>query len=167
MSDPAAPRIVVMGVSGVGKSTVGAALAARLGIPFLDADDLHTPEAVARMRSGEPLTDDDRMPWLARCGAVLAAAPEGAVLACSALARRYRVAILSAAPEAVFVALETDASRVVDRATHRPGHFMPASLVTSQYATYEPLAPDEPGVAVDAGDAVADVIAAALRALGR
>lgn len=156
-----------MGVSGVGKSTVGAALAERLGIPFLDADDLHAPEAVARMRAGEPLTDGDRMPWLARCGAALAAAPEGAVLACSALARRYRDAILAAAPDAVFVALETDADRVVDRATHRPGHFMPASLVTSQYATYEPLAPDEPGAAVDAGGPVDEVVAEALRALGR
>lgn len=153
--------IVVMGVSAVGKSTVGAALAERLGVPFLDADDLHDPAAVALMAAGVPLTDAERMPWLARVGDALAAQPGGAVIACSALARRYRDAIRTTAPDAIFVHLDAPADVLAIRAGTREGHFMPASLLASQLATLEPLDDDETGFAVDATLPVDDLITAA------
>jgi carbohydrate kinase (thermoresistant glucokinase family) len=142
------PLRVVMGVSGSGKTTVGIALAAALGVPFLDADDLHPASNVAKMAAGIALTDDDRMPWLALVGAELAAAPEGLVIACSALKRVYRQAILAAAPSTRFVFLDGSRELLESRVQHRHGHFMPASLLDSQLATLEPLAPDEPGVRV-------------------
>ncbi|CAN5476385.1 gluconokinase [soil metagenome] len=142
------PLRVVMGVSGSGKTTVGIALAAALGVPFLDADDLHPASNVAKLAAGIALTDDDRMPWLALVGAELAAAPEGLVIACSALKRVYRQAILAAAPSTRFVFLDGSRELLEARVRHRHGHFMPASLLDSQLATLEPLAPDEPGVRV-------------------
>ena len=150
-----------MGVSAVGKSTVGAELAERLGIPFLDADDLHDDAAVAAMSAGIGLSDADRMPWLARVGDALAAQSGGAVIACSALALRYRDAIRASAPNAIFVHLDAPAEVLAIRAGAREGHFMPASLLTSQLATLEPLDDDERGFAVDASLPVADIIAEA------
>ncbi|WP_100812007.1 gluconokinase [Microbacterium sp. BR1] len=158
-------RIVVMGVSAVGKSTVGAALAERLGIPFLDADDLHDAAAVASMSAGIALTDADRMPWLGRVGDALASQPGGAVIACSALARRYRDAIRAAAPDAVFVHLDAPADVLAIRAGAREGHFMPTSLLASQLATLEPLAATEAGFAVDASLPVDDLVTAAAQRL--
>lgn len=140
------PHLVVMGVSGSGKSTIGSLLAKRLGIPFQDADDLHPAANVAKMAAGHPLTDEDRMPWLARVGGELAAAEGGLVVACSALKRTYRDAILAVAPAARFVFLEGSHALLESRVNNRPGHFMPASLLDSQLATLEPLAADEPGV---------------------
>lgn len=161
-------QLVVMGVSGSGKSTVGAALAAHLGLPFSDADALHPAANVAKMAAGEPLTDDDRWPWLAAVGmAVAAASNTGIVMACSALKRSYREAIQAEAPGVRFV--ELDASRAVleDRLAHRVGHFMPASLLDSQLDTLEPLQADEPGfrvnVAQPLGAVLADVQAALMR----
>lgn len=142
------PLLVLMGVSGSGKTTVGIALAAALGVPFRDADDLHPAANVAKMAAGHALTDDDRMPWLALVGAELAAAPDGLVIACSALKRMYREAILAAAPVTRFVLLEGSRELLESRVQHRHGHFMPASLLDSQLATLEPLAADEPGVTV-------------------
>jgi gluconokinase len=143
------PLIVVMGVSGSGKTTVGKALAAELGVPFMDADDLHPAANVAKMAAGHPLTDDDRWPWLARVGRELAEAKNtGLVIACSALKRAYRAAILSAEPRARFVDLEGSRDLLASRMAHREGHFMPLSLLDSQLATLEPLAATEPGVAV-------------------
>ena len=150
-----------MGVSAVGKSTVGAELAERLGIPFLDADDLHDDAAVAAMSAGIALSDADRMPWLARVGDALAAQSGGAVIACSALALRYRDAIRASAPNVIFVHLDAPAEVLAIRAGAREGHFMPASLLTSQLATLEPLDDDERGFAVDASLPVADIIAEA------
>lgn len=166
---PPSPHIVVMGVSGCGKSTVGAALAARLGVPFLDADDLHPAANVAKMAAGHPLTDDDRMPWLARVGGELSAATGGLVIACSALKRSYRDAILAAAPATVFVFLNGSRALLESRMQHRAGHFMPASLLDSQLATLEPLAPDEPGitVALDTGAAPAELARLAGAAVAR
>ena len=160
-------HIVVMGVSAVGKSTVGAALAERLGIPFLDADDLHDAAAVAAMAAGIPLTDADRMPWLGRVGTALVAQSGGAVIACSALARRYRDAIRATAPGAVFVHLDAPADVLAIRAGAREGHFMPASLLASQLATLEPLQPDEPGFAIDASLPVGELVTAAASRLAR
>lgn len=138
-----------MGVSGSGKSTVGAALAARLGIPFADADDLHPAANVATMAAGIPLTDEDRWPWLALVGGALAAASTtGLVMACSALRRSYRDAIRAAAPEAVFVHLDLAREVLDEQVSGRTDHFMPASLLDSQLATLEPLDPDEAGLVV-------------------
>jgi gluconokinase len=151
MSRERMPQLVVMGVSGSGKSTVGFALAASLGVPFVDADDLHPAANVAKMSRGIPLTDDDRWPWLALVGEQLAAAEStGIVVACSALRRVYREAILAVAPDTRFVFLNASRELLEARVQHREGHFMPASLLASQLATLEPLADDEPGVTVPA-----------------
>jgi carbohydrate kinase (thermoresistant glucokinase family) len=140
-----------MGVSGSGKTTVGRLLAARLGVVFTDADSLHPAANVAKMAGGHPLTDSDRAPWLAAVGAALAAAADGTgmVMACSALKRSYRQAILSSAPRARFLDLEGSRDLLESRHEHRHGHFMPVSLLDSQLATLEPLAADEPGVRLD------------------
>ncbi|MET4780769.1 gluconokinase [Glaciihabitans sp. UYNi722] len=143
------PLVVVMGVSGSGKTSVGTALAAELGVPFMDADDLHPAANVAKMAAGHPLNDEDRWPWLARVGAELADAEKtGLVIACSALKRTYRSAILVAEPRTRFVDLEGSRALLVSRMSRREGHFMPVSLLDSQLATLEPLAADEPGITV-------------------
>lgn len=164
MTDPA--LIVVMGVSGAGKSTVGAALAARLGLRFVDADSLHPETNVAKMAAGTPLTDDDRWPWLALVGSTLAsAAREGLVVACSALRRSYRDAIRAAAPQVRFVHLAVPRAALDERVADRQEHFMPASLLDSQLSTLEPLWRDEAGVTVESvggAEATADRIVEAL-----
>ena len=133
-------RIVVMGVSGAGKSTVGEALAHRLDVPFVDADDLHPAANVEKMRTGTPLTDDDRWPWLDLVGAALAAAePPGIVVACSALRRAYRDRLRAVAPDVAFVALEGDPEVLAERLGARAGHFMPATLLASQLAVYDAM----------------------------
>lgn len=150
--------IVVMGVSGSGKSTVGAALAERLGVPFEDADDLHPEANVAKMSRGEPLDDHDRHPWLEVVGAWLADHPDGGVMSCSALKRKYRDQLRHHAPAAEFVLLTGDRDVIARRQADRPGHFMPASLLSSQLATLEPLAPDERGVVLDIDQGVDDIV---------
>jgi carbohydrate kinase (thermoresistant glucokinase family) len=142
-------RLVVMGVSGVGKSTVAASLGALLGAPVVEGDGLHPPENVAKMRRGEPLDDADREPWLDAVGAVLAAMTE-VVVTCSALRRSYRDRLRAAAPDAVFVHLTAPTEVLEERVRSRNGHYMPASLLGSQLAALEPLEPDEAGVVVDA-----------------
>ena len=144
-----APRVVVMGVSGCGKSTVGELLAQQLGVPFVDGDGLHPAANVAKMSAGIPLTDEDRWPWLEAVGAAIAAEPGGAVMACSALRRVYRDVIRRAAPGTVFVHLHGSRELLAARMAARPGHFMPPSLLDSQLATLEPLGPDEDGVVLD------------------
>lgn len=141
----AVPRVVVMGVAGCGKSTVGSTLARLLGVPFLDSDALHPPANVARMSRGVPLTDDERAPWLAAVGAEIAAAPDGLVVACSALRRRYRDALRTAAPGTVFVHLTGTRDLLAARMTARLDRFMPPALLDSQLATLEPLETDERG----------------------
>jgi len=159
-----APRLVVMGPSGSGKSVIGALLASRLHVDFIDADDLHPAANRAKMISGVPLDDVDRMPWLDIVGEALAAAPDGAVVACSALRRRYRDRLRAAAPDAVFVELDVDARTLADRMSHRR-HFMPPSLLESQLATLEPLADDEAGVVVSNVGPPETVVDAAVAAL--
>ena len=132
--------VVVMGVTGCGKSTVGSALAARLGWRFLDADDFHPPANVEKMRTGVPLDDDDRWPWLDRVATELAAIAgrgEGAVLACSALKEAYR-ARLRAAGDVRFVHLAGDAATIAARLEARRHRYMPAALLASQFAALEP-----------------------------
>ncbi|TFV85206.1 gluconokinase [Microbacterium sp. dk485] len=165
MTDPAA--IVVMGVSAAGKSSVAAALAERLGVPWADADGLHSADNVAKMAAGQPLGDDDRWPWLDVVGQTLAdgVASGGMIVACSALRRTYRDRIRRFAPDAVFVHLSAPEEVLAARAAARTGHFMPATLLASQLAILEPLGPDESGVVVDVTPPVADVAEQAVRAL--
>lgn len=156
-------RIVVMGVSGAGKSTVGQALARRLGAPFVDADDLHPPANITKMRAGTPLVDADRMPWLDLVGAALAEAPApGVVVACSALRRAYRDRLRRAAPDVVFVALEGDPELLAERMGARAGHFMPATLLASQLASYEAPGADERAVVCTVDATLDEIVAAAV-----
>lgn len=135
------PDVLVMGVSGCGKSTVGKALADSIGSIFLDADDFHPPENVARMAAGIPLTDEDRAPWLAaiatRIGE-LRASSRPFVLACSALRRRYRDKLILAAPGMRTVLLEGPPELIRQRLLTRKDHFMPPALLDSQFAALEP-----------------------------
>ena len=142
-------NVVVMGVSGAGKSSVGDAVASRLDATFIDADSLHPPANVDKMASGIPLTDEDRWPWLHVVGTALSAGEQnGTIVACSALKRSYRDAIRTMAPSTRFILLHAETPALQDRLTQRPGHFMPASLLTSQLETLEALETDEPGVVV-------------------
>lgn len=163
------PQVVVMGVSGSGKSTVGEQVAELLGVPFVDGDALHPAANVAKMASGIPLTDDDRIPWLRAVGRALAeTSPEGAVVACSALKRSYRDLIRSEAPDALFAELDGDRALLAARMAARPGHFMPVSLLDSQLATLEPLQPEERGLRLDVSRSpaeLADAISGAVRAV--
>ena len=154
-----------MGPSGSGKSVVGAALATRLDVAFIDADDLHPERSVAKMAAGTPLDDADRMPWLDVVATALQGEPGGAVIACSALARRYRDRIRAAAPEAVFVELCVDAAELVRRMQTRE-HFMPASLLTSQLETLEHLQADERGIRVVNDRPLEEIVDAILAGLG-
>ncbi len=149
--------VVVMGVSGAGKSTVGRALALRLGVPFVDADALHPPANVAKMAAGEPLGDDDRYPWLERVGEWLAGHPDG-VVSCSALKRKYRDQLRAHCPRAEFLHLDGSAETIGRRLVDRSGHFMPAALLRSQLETLEPLGVDEPGVTINIGHSVDAVV---------
>ncbi|MFF7294213.1 gluconokinase [Microbacterium sp. NPDC008134] len=160
------PLVVVMGVAGSGKSTVGAALADRLRLPFGDADDLHPPANVAKMSRGIPLTDDDRAPWLAAVGGEIARhRVPGFVIACSALKVAYRDALRAHAPEVFFLHLETTKQVLAQRMLVRSEHFMPLALLDSQLDTLEPLAGDENGFTIDARRSVDEIIGAAERVL--
>jgi gluconokinase len=132
---PGRIAVVVMGVSGSGKSTVAAGIAAALGLVFIDGDGLHAPASVARMRAGIALTDEDRWPWLDRIGAVLGdvdESPRGVAIACSALKRAYRDRIRAAAPGVRFVFLDGPAALIETRMAARTGHHMPGTLLASQ-----------------------------------
>lgn len=136
-------RVVIMGVSGCGKSSVGALLGQRLGVPYIDGDDLHPPANVAKMRSGTPLTDEDRAPWLDRIARVLAeSAP--VIIGCSDLKRAYRDRIRAGAGGPVsIIHLSGSRELIAGRMAARQGHYMPLSLLDSQLATLEPPGPDE------------------------
>jgi len=160
------PLVVVMGVSGSGKTTVGAALAQRLRVPFADADDFHPAANIAKMSAGVPLTDDDRGPWLATIATWLAEhAAGGGVASCSALRRSYRDILAAAAPHVFFVHLHGAPDVIAARVAGRPGHFMPTALVESQFATLEPLEPDERGAVLDVDQAVDDLVTQSLTLL--
>jgi gluconokinase len=147
--------LVLMGVSGSGKSTVGALLAERLGWDMVEGDRLHPPANVEKMRQGIPLDDADREPWLDRIGEELkawAAAGRSGVLTCSALKRAYRARILAARPDVRFVYLKGSMDLIGARVSARHHEYMPASLLKSQFEALEEPAPGEPVVIVDAGD---------------
>ena len=163
-------QIIVMGVSGSGKSTIGALIAGALGVPFVDGDALHPQSNVEKMAGGTPLNDDDRWPWLATVGSTLAAAGEeggGMVIACSALRRVYRDAILKNAPATRFVHLSGSREVLASRLEGRSDHFMPPSLLESQLDTLEHLHDDEAGMDVDVSLPVDEIAAAVLTRIGR
>ncbi|MGK2869964.1 MAG: gluconokinase [Mycobacterium sp.] len=153
-----ATPIVVMGVSGSGKSTVGAALAQRLRVPFADADDFHPPANLEKMTAGHPLNDDDRHPWLESIGEWLARHGDGGVMSCSALKRKYRDQLRRHCAEIEFLHLEGSVETIGRRQASRPGHFMPATLLTSQFQTLEPLELDERGIAIDVDQSIDSII---------
>ncbi|AWB82539.1 gluconate kinase [Corynebacterium yudongzhengii] len=134
-----------MGVSGSGKSTIGALLGARLDLPYYDGDDLHPQANIDKMSAGRALDDDDRWPWLEHIGQWLADHPAGGVIGCSALKRSYRDAIRRHCPQTVFVHVHGSPELLRTRMKDRDGHFMPPSLLESQLATLEPLGDDEAG----------------------
>lgn len=159
-------RVVVMGVAGCGKSSVGAAVAARLGLGYIEGDALHPPANIARMRAGQPLTDADRAPWLDAVGAALAAAPGGAVATCSALRRAYRDRLRAAAGPLRLVHLDGPRELIAGRMAARTGHFMPPSLLDSQFAALEPPGADEGALRIAIAqplDAIVAAICASLR----
>lgn len=156
-----------MGIAGSGKSTVGAALARRLRVPYAEADDFHSAANVAKMSAGHPLTDADRDPWLhAIAGWLSAHDQSGGVVSCSALRRRYRDLLRAGAPDVRFVHLDGDPEVARRRVAGRQHHFMPAALVASQSATLEPLTPDENGIVVDFDSPVDAVVTSIAEQLG-
>ena len=157
--DMKAHRIIVMGVSGCGKSSMGDALAARLGLPYIEGDALHPAENVAKMSKGTPLTDEDRWPWLAVVGQAVSTPAEGAIASCSSLKRVYRDLLRREAGEdLVFVFLHGTRELLLSRMQHRPGHFMPASLLDSQLATLEPPGDDENVIPVDCAEPLEEAV---------
>ena len=148
-----------MGVSGSGKSTVGAALAQRLRVPFADADDFHPAANIAKMAAGQPLNDDDRRPWLETIGQWLGEhCGDGGVMSCSALKYQYRVQLRSHCPGTRFLHLFGTPEVIGARQASRPGHFMPASLLASQFETLEPLRADEAGVVIDVAQSIDSIV---------
>ena len=153
---PSPSVLLVMGVSGVGKTTMGEALARELGWPFRDADSFHPPANVAKMRSGQPLTDEDRWPWLDAIAAWIdehratanAGEPRHGIVSCSALKRIYRARLLDGRPDVRLVYLTGDAVTIGRRMARRRDHFMPPSLLASQLSTLEPPAADENAIVV-------------------
>ncbi|TPK83525.1 gluconokinase [Mesorhizobium sp. B2-4-17] len=166
----APPAIVVMGVAGCGKSAVGTALAAALGAAFIEGDGLHPPENVARMARGEPLTDQLREGWLDAIGERIAASVgkgQGVVAACSALKWGYRARLRRFCPDIVFLYLEIDPATARRRVGNRKGHFMPASLVDSQFAILEPPGVEERALTLDATRPVDELVTDAVRSIRR
>jgi gluconokinase len=153
--------VIVMGVSGAGKSTIGEALARELGWPFIDADDHHPPQNVAKMAAGVPLTDADRAPWLGELNAALRR-EENAVLACSALKQSYRDRLTAGISASTFVFLNGDSALIGSRLAQRRHSYMPASLLCSQF---EALEPPEKAIAVDVSADVAACVAAIVQQL--
>lgn len=150
-------QLVVMGVAGVGKTTIAEALAARLGWAFKDGDALHPQANVDKMAAGQPLDDADRAPWLAAIGAWFderTAADENAVVSCSALKRRYRDTLRAGRPGLGFVYLKADPGLIEERSRSRKDHFWPASLNASQFAALEEPGADEPALVLDAREPV-------------
>lgn len=156
-------RIVAMGVSGCGKSVIGAGVAREMGLAFRDGDDLHPQSNIDKMTEGHPLNDGDRRPWL---DAVARALEPGMVIACSALKRGYRDRLRAgAAGQVTFLYLAGTRTVIAPRMASRKGHFMPTALLDSQFAALEPPGPGERVVRVDIDAPIAVVITRAVRGL--
>lgn len=161
-------QVVVMGVSSTGKSTIAAALADQLGWRFIEGDDLHPRSNVAKMENGQPLTDEDRAPWLraiAERAGEASAAGHCAVITCSALKRQYRDLLRQGVAAMYFVHLHGSRQLLESRMAKRERHFMPVSLLESQLDTLEPLDDDEDGVVIDVAGSVDEVVAQASSAV--
>jgi gluconokinase len=159
MTSPSSPPILIMGVQGSGKSTIGALLAKRLGVPFADGDSLHSAQDKALMASGHPLSDAQRLPWLHQVGERLAlGAGPGIVVACSALKRSYRDLLRTHAPTMLTVFVDGDLDLVTSRVQARRHEYMPTSLLSTQFDDLEERSPDEPGVTVDIADSPAQIV---------
>ncbi len=161
--------VVVMGVSGSGKTTVARGVADAMGWDFAEGDEFHSKANVAKMASGLPLTDEDRWPWLQTIGEWLTEHEESgtnAVVTCSALRRVYRDLLRDGRPDVRFCHVEADSALTKDRVAHRTGHYMPPSLLPSQLRALEPLQPDEPGVTESVEGTPEEIVAGALKALG-
>lgn len=161
---------MLMGVSGCGKSTLAARLASTLGWPFQEGDALHPPANIAKMAAGHPLDDADRAPWLDAVAAWIdarQAAGEAGIVTCSALRRAYRAAVCGERPQVRTVFLDGSRDLIARRLAARPDHFMPASLLASQFAALEPPDANEGAIIVDAGLAIEDQAARVIAALGR
>ena len=165
---PGTTSIVVMGVSGSGKSTVAAGLVARLGWEFAEGDDFHPAANVEKMRAGHPLDDEDRWPWLRTLADWIGEherAGTSVVVTCSALKRPYRDLLCEGHPSVWFAHVAADAELIRERVQHRSGHYMPASLLDSQLATLEPLHDDEPGARISGAGAPDEVVDSLLATL--
>lgn len=162
------PLVVVMGVSGCGKSTVGRQLAAALSVGYLEGDDLHSVANVEHMRSGRALTDEQRRDWLEMLSARLAQAQarsQGLVVSCSALKRTYRDVLRRGAPDLRLVHLHADRAVLAERSAKRQGHYMPLSLLDSQFATLEPPGPDEGALTFEVTQSPGQIVRAVTQAL--
>jgi len=161
--------LVIMGVSGAGKTTIAKVLAARLGWPFEEGDDLHPESNIAKMKGGIPLTDADRLPWLACVAAWIDRQRETGqpgIITCSALKRSYRDIVIGDRPDVRLVYLRGSRDVLAARLAKRKGHFMPASLLESQIATLEEPGPDENPLTVDIGGSSDDVADEIIRCIG-
>ncbi len=167
--NPDTPSIaVVMGVAGTGKTTVGECLADRLDWKFIEGDRLHPPENVAKMRSGQPLTDTDRAPWLAAIAQAIGtwrASGACGVITCSALKRDYRRTIIGNQPDVRLVYLDGSRELIAEQLAARRGHFMPASLLDSQLTALEPPGPDENPITVAIDQPVGGMVGQIVSAL--
>lgn len=166
---PPTRHIIVMGVSGCGKSTIAVGIAEAMSLPFAEADRFHPEANVAKMAAGTPLTDEDRWPWLRDLSAWMASQADlgqSTVMACSALRRSYRDLLRSGPPSLDLVHLAGPVEVVEERMRAREGHFMPTSLLRSQYDTLEPLEADERGVVLDLEDSPQDLVRQAVAWLG-
>jgi gluconokinase len=162
--------LIVMGVSGAGKSTVGEALAAKLGWRYEDGDAFHPESNVAKMRAGHPLTDEDRWPWLRAIADeidLVCKAGGHVIIACSALRRAYRDVLLHGRKDVRLVYLDGSEPLIEDRLSHRKGHFMPPGLLASQFATLEAPGADEHAVRVSIDAPIAEIVDDVLKQLGR
>jgi gluconokinase len=158
--------VVVMGVAGCGKSTVGQMLAGRLGWPFAEADSFHSAANVAKMASGTPLTDDDRRPWLESLRKWIDDTPGDSVMTCSALRRSYRDILRGAQANVRFLHLSGTEASIGARMAARTDHYMPPSLLASQIATLEPLESDEDGVVIESTGRPEEIVTSAIKVLG-
>lgn len=166
MTEPSA--VIVMGVSGSGKSVVGNAVAEAFGWPLLEGDDFHPESNVAKMASGTPLNDDDRWPWLDAIAEAIRTSDTGVFVTCSALRRVYRDRLRAGAGRpVVFLFLDGSRETLAERIGARKDHFMPPALLDSQLATLEPPDPDEDVVRVSVEPPVAEVAAAAIEGLAK
>jgi gluconokinase len=160
-------HVVVMGVSATGKTTIGVQLAEELGCEFIEGDDLHPRRNIEKMSEGIPLTDEDRWPWLQAIAEMVAVKDYqgvSTVVTCSALKRSYRDVLRDAAPT-FFVHLHAPFAVLQDRMQHRTKHFMPTTLLESQFETLEPLGDDEPGAVVDVSPPLDEVVEEAVNAV--